>query len=101
MLRPQRAVQHLHPQILDDSGAKLSKTIYLTPGAYADIPPAWTSMQAFEDRFGPAGLAMLWDEVRGWVRSPGKFFRNYSVRYLEHTFAQLNGGEPATMTVSS
>jgi hypothetical protein len=88
------------PQILDDSGAKLSKTIYLTPGAYKDIPPAWTSMQAFGDRFGPAGLDMLWDEISGWVRSPGKFFRNYSVRYLEHTFGQLNGGEPATTALS-
>ncbi len=43
------------PQILDESGAKLSKTIYLTRGAYADIAPAWTSMQAFQDRFGAGG----------------------------------------------
>lgn len=74
------------PQILDDSGAKLSKTIYLARGAYADVPPAWTSMDAFEDRFGTAGLTMLWDEVTAWVRSPEKFFRNYTVRYLEHVF---------------
>ncbi len=88
------------PQILDDSGAKLSKTIYLAPGAYKDIPPAWTSMQAFQDRFGATGLDRLWDEVSGWVRSPAKFFRNYSVRYLEHAFTQLNGSEPATTAVS-
>jgi hypothetical protein len=75
------------PQILDDSGAKLSKTIYLTAGAYADMPPAWTSMCAFEQRFGPAGLEMLWKEISEWVASPQKFFRNYSVRYLEHTFS--------------
>ena len=78
------------PQILDDSGAKLSKTIYLTQGAYADVPPAWTSMQAFQDRFGTAGLDMLWDEISGWVRSPEKFFRNYTVRYLEYAFGQLS-----------
>ena len=89
------------PQILDDSGAKLSKTIYLTRGAYADVPPAWTSMQAFEDRFGPVGLDMLWDEVSGWVRSPEKFFRNYTVRYLEYAFGQLSGGERAAMAFSS
>ena len=70
------------PQILDDSGAKLSKTIYLTRGAYADVPPAWTSMQAFQDRFGSSGLDRLWAEISGWVRSPRKFFRNYTVRYL-------------------
>jgi hypothetical protein len=88
------------PQILDDSGAKLSKTIYLTPGAYADIPPAWTSMEAFEDRFGTGGLDMLWDEITGWVRSPQKFFRNYTVRYLEHAFGQLRDGDPAAMALS-
>ena len=88
------------PQILDDSGAKLSKTIYLTRGAYADVPPAWTSMQAFEDRFGTAGLDMLWDEISGWVRSPEKFFRNYTVRYLEYAFGQLSGGEPAAIAFS-
>lgn len=76
------------PQILDDSGAKLSKTIYLTAGTYTDISPAWTSMQAFENRFGPAGLRMLWDEVCAWARSPEKFFRNYSVRYLEYLFGE-------------
>jgi hypothetical protein len=88
------------PQILDDSGAKLSKTIYLTRGAYADIPPAWTSMQAFEARFGTVGLDMLWDEVSGWVRSPEKFFRNYTVRYLEYAFGQLRGGERAALAFS-
>jgi hypothetical protein len=72
------------PQILDDSGAKLSKTIYLAAGTYSDVPPAWTSMQAFEDRFGPVGLSTLWDEVNAWARSPERFFRNYTVRYLEH-----------------
>jgi len=87
------------PQILDDSGAKLSKTIYLTPGAYADIPPAWTSMEAFEDRFGTDGLDMLWDEITGWVRLPQKFFRNYTVRYLEHAFGQLRDGDPAVMAL--
>jgi hypothetical protein len=87
------------PQILDDSGAKLSKTIYLARGAYADIPPAWTSMQAFEDRFGAVGLDMLWDEVSGWVRSPEKFFRNYTVRYLEHAFGPLSGPQPATVAL--
>jgi hypothetical protein len=77
------------PQILDDSGAKLSKTIYLARGAYADIPPAWTSLQAFQDRFGANGLDRLWDEITSWTQSPAKFFRNYTVRYLEHAFSQL------------
>jgi hypothetical protein len=88
------------PQILDDTGAKLSKTIYLTPGAYADVPPAWTSMQAFEHRFGSVGLEALWDEISRWVRSPQKFFRNYSVRYLEYLFGQMSADERATVAFS-
>jgi hypothetical protein len=72
------------PQILDDSAAKLSKTIYLTAGRYANVDPAWTSMRAYEERFGSQGLQALWDEVTGWTQAPEKFFRNYSVRYLEH-----------------
>lgn len=75
------------PQILDRSGAKLSKTIYLSKGAYADISPAWTSITAFEDRFGGSGLTRLWEEITGWVRSPKLFFRNYSVDYFEHLFS--------------
>lgn len=76
------------PQILDDSGAKLSKTIYLARGAYADIPAAWTSLQAFQDRFGATGLDRLWGEITSWTQSPRKFFRNYTVRYLEYAFGQ-------------
>ena len=88
------------PQILDDSGAKLSKTIYLTQGAYADVPAAWTSMQAFQDRFGTTGLDMLWDEISRWVRSPEKFFRNYTVRYLEYAFGQMSTSQPAAISSS-
>jgi hypothetical protein len=79
------------PQILDDSGAKLSKTIYLAGGRYADVPETWTSMAAYENTFGVAGLDLLWDEVNRWVHSPAKFFRNYTVRYLEHVLGNQAG----------
>jgi hypothetical protein len=89
------------PQILDDSGAKLSKTIYLTKGAYTDMPPAWTSMQAFQDRFGTRGLTMLWDEISGWVSSPARFFRNYTVGYLERVFSQTGSGTASPVARAS
>jgi hypothetical protein len=88
------------PHILDESSARLSKTIYLTRGAYADIAPAWTSMQAFQDRFGNGGLDMLWDEISSWVRSPARFFRNYTVRYLEHAFSQPDSARHAAARAS-
>jgi hypothetical protein len=52
-------------------------------------------MQAFQDRFGTTGLDVLWDEISSWVRSPEKFFRNYTVRYLEYAFGQMSASEPA------
>ncbi len=58
-------------------------------------------LAAFEDRFGAVGLDLLWAEVSGWVRSPEKFFRNYSVRYLEYVFGQLSGSQPAAVALSS
>lgn len=66
------------PQILDDSGAKLPKTIYLTLGTYRDILAAWTSMQAFADR-----LARLASKILPQLLRP----------LLEHAFTQLNGSE--------
>jgi hypothetical protein len=49
-------------------------------------------MQAYEERFGSQGLARLWDEVTSWTRAPEKFFRNYSVRYLEHVLGTMTAG---------
>lgn len=71
------------PLILDESGAKLSKTLYLRAGAYDHLPYQWRSYAAFSDRYGERGHARLWEEVRGWVSEPRRFFRNYSLAYLE------------------
>lgn len=49
-------------------------------------------MPAYEERFGGDGLARLWDEVSGWTRAPEKFFRSYSVRYLEHVLGKAAAG---------
>lgn len=71
------------PLILDRSGAKLSKTIYLRPGAYDELSPAWRSYAAFCEHYGDEGRTALWDEARRWVSEPRRFFRNYSIEYLE------------------
>lgn len=71
------------PQVLDPSGAKLSKTIYLAGGAYAGLSPCWLSAEAFEAEFGDAGLLALWNEVRSWLAEPRRLFRNYTVAYFE------------------
>lgn len=71
------------PLILDESGAKLSKTIYLREGAYDHLAPAWRSYSAFVEHYGERGLDALWGEVQTWARDPARFFRNYSLSYLE------------------
>lgn len=70
------------PQVLDWSGAKLSKTIYLGANAYKDIDKAWLSASAFRDKFGFDGLESLNKEIESWIINPKKFFRNYSVEYF-------------------
>jgi hypothetical protein len=74
------------PQILDPSGAKISKTIYLEKGAYAELNKAWLSYSNFIEAFGEDGLNILWNEVEAWINSPAKFFRNYSISYFENLF---------------
>lgn len=70
------------PLITDESGAKLSKTIYLEEDAYEDIEPWLVTATQFVNVFGDGGLEILWREVRGWAEEPKKWFRDYSVAYL-------------------
>ena len=74
------------PLILDESGAKLSKTIYLQENAYSNLEPVWVSASAFIQGFGEMGVHRLFTEVTSWVEEPRKFFRNYSVSYLQNLF---------------
>jgi len=75
------------PLILDETGAKLSKTIYLEKGAYSDIDEAWLSAPKFISKFGEKGLDILWAEIESWINSPARFFRDYSLLYIKHLFA--------------
>lgn len=70
------------PTILDWSGAKLSKTLYVEKGAYEDVEPAFLNYDKFYKRFGSDGMEILWNEVQDWVKEPKKFFRNYTVDYF-------------------
>jgi hypothetical protein len=74
------------PEITDETGAKLSKTIYLEKGAYSKMDPAWLSSKAFIEKFGEKGLQTLWEEVEAWVNTPQKLFRNYSIGYMQSLY---------------
>jgi hypothetical protein len=72
------------PLILDWSGSKLSKSMYVKQGAYKYLRDAgleyMLDLDALLDAAG--GLEALFAEVKAWVAEPYKMFRNYSVEYL-------------------
>lgn len=74
------------PLILDWSGAKLSKSLYLTTGAYSEIPAAFVCYDYFKKRFGYRGLDIFLEIVRNWVNHPYMLFRNYTIYYFIEEF---------------
>lgn len=74
------------PVILDWSGAKFSKSLYLKNDSYKNINQAFINYDNFLKIYGEIGIEKLWDEVFSWVKEPKKFFRDYSVEYFENVF---------------
>ena len=74
------------PTILDWSGAKLSKSLYVKNGIYTYIHPAFLNYDDFIKYFDIKGLEILWNEVQNWVEEPKKFFRNYTIEYFYSLF---------------
>lgn len=59
------------PLVLDRSGGKLSKTLYVRYGAaYADLPEAFFNLDILLDQHGDHTLAALWAEVTRWATEP-------------------------------
>lgn len=74
------------PLIVDWSGAKLSKSLYVKHGAYRYLPDYLVSYERFYKRFGEKGIKRLYCDVRSWVENPYKLFRAYSVYYFMEVF---------------
>jgi hypothetical protein len=71
------------PLVLDRSGGKLSKTLYVRYGAaYADLPEAFLNLDILLDHHGDDTLAALWAEVSRWATEPRRLHRAYTVDYL-------------------
>lgn len=70
------------PLILDWSGAKLSKSLYINDNNYNEKYESILSFNSFYNQYGEKGLVVLWREVLDWISEPRKFFRNYSIEYL-------------------
>lgn len=72
------------PLILDWSGSKLSKSLYVKEDAYSYLREAgllyMLDVKVLLD--AESGLEVLFAEVKQWVAEPYRLFRNYSVEYL-------------------
>jgi hypothetical protein len=71
------------PLILDRSGGKLSKSLYLDGKSYSYVDKAYDNYYNFKKKFGEQGIDKLYNEVSSWVSEPQKFFRSYSIDYME------------------
>ncbi|RTE71305.1 hypothetical protein BHE90_014286 [Fusarium euwallaceae] len=80
------------PLIVDWSGAKLSKSLYIGEGGYGcealellGTGPL-VSFAALRNHFGDdgsGGLERIWNEVQVWLKDPKKLFRSFSIEYLQ------------------
>ncbi|KAJ6013507.1 hypothetical protein N7540_008098 [Penicillium herquei] len=77
------------PLIVDWSGAKLSKSLYVRKDGYqamkllgTDALCSYAQMKEYFGDNGTKGLGRLWKEVTEWVDDPKKLFRAFSIEYL-------------------
>ena len=74
--------------IEDWSGAKFSKSVYVSGRSYDYIPSYLKEYPKFMKEFGYQGLEKLLNETRDWVRDPKKLFRNYTIDYFDLLFKE-------------
>ena len=76
------------PLIVDWSGAKLSKSLYVRNGAYQYLKDNnmdyLVSYKIFKEKGNDLGV--VFDEVMDWVKYPYRLFRSYSIAYIDSLF---------------
>lgn len=72
------------PTILDWSGSKLSKRMYVGNQAYREyLKEGLINYSEFYNQYGENGFIRLYDEINSWVKSPKKFIRDYTIEYID------------------
>lgn len=74
------------PLILDWSGAKLSKSLYVKEGAYNDLPSYLINYNFMKNNYGIKGLNIINMITNNWIDNPYLLFRNYSIYYFKKEF---------------
>lgn len=76
------------PLVLDWSGAKLSKSLYVKKGAYSDLPPYLINYEFMKNNYGIEGLDIINNITKDWIENPYKLFRHYSIYYFKKEFEE-------------
>lgn len=70
------------PTILDESGAKLSKSAQVGSDAYDHLDRYLVDGKALLAEFGRMGLTRILDETRGWMDDSKQIFRSYTINHV-------------------
>jgi hypothetical protein len=76
------------PLITDHTGGKLSKTLYVARGTYADLPEAFLNLDIMLARHGNQVLDAIWAETTRWAVEPRRLHRGYAVGYISSLLGQ-------------
>lgn len=76
------------PLIVDWSGAKLSKSVYVDTDSYNYLSAGFMDYDLLKEEYGNNITTILWKEILGWVQTPKLFFRNYSIDYLQKIISE-------------
>lgn len=76
------------PQIVDWSGAKLSKSLYVAENAYRYLPKYLINYEELKKEYGETGLEYIREETDSWIEEPFRLFRNYSIYYFMKLFEE-------------
>lgn len=72
------------PTILDWSGSKLSKRMYVGNEAYREyLKEGLINYAEFYNQYGEIGFQRLYKEINSWIREPKKFIRDYTIEYID------------------
>ena len=72
------------PTILDWSGSKLSKRMYVGNQAYREyMKEGLINYSEFYNQYGEEGFERLYNEVNLWVSDPKLFIRDYTIEYID------------------
>jgi hypothetical protein len=70
------------PLITDHTGGKLSKTLYVAHGTYADLPEAFLNLNILLSQHGDQVLNAIWAEATRWAAEPRRLHRSYTIGYI-------------------